>query len=165
MIAKGEQEAILNLKFMSHGTLEVYDIVKSADFYQRFLGLEFVGTSPISGMVRLGGQFTYVVVQGNKGRPMPYTNHNGIDVETRDDVDRCHELCLSYKKEFELKGITKPIFQHDVYGFYFRDRDANWWEILQNPPGGYTERFESYRERGPLEDVNDMFREDGGINA
>lgn len=144
---------ILDLKFLSHGTLEVRDIEKSADFYQRFLGLEFVRTSPISGMVRLGGSHTYVVVQGPKGRDMPFTNHNGIDVATHEDVDRVHALCLEHKAEFGLKNITEPAFQHDVYAFYFRDLDSNWWEILANPPGGYSDRFAHYRTSGPVEDA------------
>jgi catechol 2,3-dioxygenase-like lactoylglutathione lyase family enzyme len=144
---------ILDLKFLSHGTLEVRDIEKSADFYQRFLGFQFVRTSPISGMVRLGGDHTYVVVQGPKGKPMPFTNHNGIDVSTREDVDRAHALCLAHKDEFSLTNIASPAFQHDVYAFYFRDLDSNWWEILTNPPGGYSERFEHYRAAGPVADA------------
>ncbi|MCJ8159017.1 VOC family protein [Sphingomonas sp. LaA6.9] len=148
---------ILDLKFLSHGTLEVHDIDKSIEFYERFLGFEFVRTSPISGMVRLGGNHIYVVVQGPKGKPMPYTNHNGIDVATKEDVDRAHALCVEHKEEFQLKAITRPILQHDVYAFYFRDRDANWWEILANPEGGYTQRFERYLKSGPVKDVREMF--------
>lgn len=156
MPAIQKAKSILDLEFLSHGTLEVHDIEKSAEFYQRFLGFEFVRTSPISGMVRLGGTHVYVVVQGSKGKAMPYTNHNGIDVATREDVDRCHALCTKHKQEFELKGITKPIFQHDTYAFYFRDRDANWWEILANPSGGYSERFARYQATGPRADAKDM---------
>lgn len=149
-----EEEAILKLNFLSHGTLEVFDIEKSAEFYRDFLGFEFVRTSPISGMVRLlGGAHVYVVVQGRKGKPMPYTNHNGIDVSTKEDVDRCHELCVANKSRYGLYGITKPIFQHDTYAFYFRDLDANWWEILTNPLGGYSERFDRYIKTGPVKDV------------
>ena len=147
-------KSILDLKFLSHGTLEVHDIERSADFYQRFLGFEFVRTSPISGMVRLGGQHIYVVVQGPKGKGMPYTNHNGIDVSSREEVDRAHALCTQYKDEFGLKGITAPATQHDVYAFYFRDLDSNWWEILANPDGGYTKRFEHYLSTGPVADVS-----------
>lgn len=146
--------SILQLKFLSHGTLEVHDIEKSADFYQRFLGFEFVRTSPISGMVRLGGNHIYVVVQGPKGKGMPYTNHNGIDVSSREEVDACHALCVAHKEEFGLRGITTPNSQHDVYAFYFRDLDANWWEILANPVGGYSKRFEHYMKSGPVADAS-----------
>jgi len=32
--------------------------------------------------------------------------------------------------------------QHGTYSFYFRDADDNSWEILANPPGGYSWMFE-----------------------
>lgn len=153
MASSTATKSILDLKFLSHGTLEVHSIEKSADFFERFLGFEFVRTSPISGMVRLGGNHIYVVVQGPKGKGMPYTNHNGIDVSTREEVDRAHALCVAHKEEFGLKGITDPASQHDVYAFYFRDLDSNWWEILANPEGGYTQRFERYLAEGPVSDV------------
>jgi hypothetical protein len=105
-------------------------------------------------MVRLGGNHIYVVVQGPKGKGMPYTNHNGIDVSTREEVDACHALCVAHKEEFGLKGITTPSSQHDVYAFYFRDMDANWWEILANPVGGYSRRFEHYLKAGPVADAS-----------
>jgi catechol 2,3-dioxygenase-like lactoylglutathione lyase family enzyme len=136
---------ILDLKFLSHGTIEVYDIEKSARFYQEFLGLEFVRTTAISGMMRLGGVHIYVVVQGPKSKGMPYTNHNGIDVRTREEVDAAREACLKYKDEYGIKQVTEAKEAHEVYCFYMRDLDSNWWEILTLPEGGYTQRFAKYK--------------------
>ncbi|HEX4193299.1 MAG TPA: VOC family protein, partial [Stellaceae bacterium] len=45
----------LKLNFLSHGTLDSIDIAFSRKFYEEFLGLEVVQTSPISLMIRLGG--------------------------------------------------------------------------------------------------------------
>ena len=52
----------LKLNFLSHGTLESRDLGFSRRFYEEFLGLEVVQTSPISLLVRLGGPNTIAVV-------------------------------------------------------------------------------------------------------
>ena len=52
----------LKLNFLSHGTLESRDLAFSRRFYEEFLGLEIVQTSPISLLVRLGGPNTIAVV-------------------------------------------------------------------------------------------------------
>jgi len=36
---------------------------------------------------------------------------------------------------------TRPVFQHGTYSFYMVDMDDNWWEILENPKGGYNHVF------------------------
>jgi hypothetical protein len=38
--------------------------------------------------------------------------------------------------------------QHGTYSFYFWDRDDNSWEILCNPPGGYSWMFELGDQEG-----------------
>jgi len=45
---------VLKLNFLSHGTLESRDLVFSRRFYEEFLGLDVVQTSPISLLIRLG---------------------------------------------------------------------------------------------------------------
>ena len=85
---------------------------------------------------------------------MPFLNHNGIDVETEADVDECHRLVV---RDAELWGLTRsaePAVQHGTYSFYFWDADDNSWEILANPPGGYTWMF----ERGDQEGMGHMSR-------
>jgi len=49
-------KSALTLNYVSHGTLESYDIDKSRKFYEEFLGLELVQTSPRSLMIRPGGE-------------------------------------------------------------------------------------------------------------
>lgn len=47
--AHGEKPTpALKLNFLSHGTLESRDLAFSRRFYEEFLGLEVVQTSPIS---------------------------------------------------------------------------------------------------------------------
>jgi len=129
------------LKFLSHGTLEGRDLEKTREFYEQCLGLEVVRTSPRSLMIRLGGNNTIAVVQNPKKPAMPLLNHNGLDVATREDVERCHGVLEANKEKWGITKITRPADQHGTYSFYFSDLDENWWEILTNPAGGYAWMF------------------------
>jgi catechol-2,3-dioxygenase len=140
----------LRLKFISHGTLESKDLEFTRKFYEEFLGFDVVRTSKISIWCRLGGNHIYAVVQvpGSRKVEMPFLNHNGIDVETEEDVDECHRLIVRDAEIWKLHKITKPGVQHGTYGFYFWDCDDNAWEILANPPGGYTWMWERGDQEG-----------------
>src|SRR3984957_14799286 len=87
-----KKESTLNLKFLSHGTLESKDLDFTRRFYEEFMGFEVIRPAKISLWIRLGGNNIYAVVQvmeGKKGE-MTFLNHNGVDVETEDDVDEAH---------------------------------------------------------------------------
>jgi catechol-2,3-dioxygenase len=146
----------LKTKFLSHGTLESRDLGFTRRFYTEFLGLQVINTSKISIWCRLGGQHAYAVIQtsANKKAPMSLLNHNGIDVETDADVDECHRLCIRDAEKWKLTKISKPRVQHGTYSFYFWDADENAWEILANPPGGYSWMF----ERGDQEGMGHLSR-------
>ena len=129
-------------KFISHGTLGSKDLDATRRFYEEFLGLEVVRTSPVSMMIRLGGQHVYAVVFTKKKEPMPRMYHNGLDVETDAEVDEAWRRCNAEAATWGLHDITKPIARHGTYSFLFWDADDNAWEILSNPRGGYTWIFE-----------------------
>jgi catechol 2,3-dioxygenase-like lactoylglutathione lyase family enzyme len=131
----------LNLKFLSHGTLASRDLDFARKFYEEFLGLEVVRTSHRSLMIRLGGANTIAVVLTNKITQQDHLNHNGLDVETKEDVDAAYELILREKEIWKIGHVTKPVKQHGTYAFFFRDADENVWEILTNPKGGYAWLF------------------------
>lgn len=137
-------EPTLKLRFLSHGTLESKDLDFTRRFYEEFLGFETVRPSKISFWFRLGGPHIYVVVKVPPERklPMPFLNHNGIDVETEEEVDECHRLVTRDAEIWKLHKISKPSVQHGTYSFFFYDADDNSWEILANPPGGYSWMFE-----------------------
>ena len=84
---------------------------------------------------------------------MPLLNHNGLDVETREDVDEAHRIACDQADKWRLRKISKPVLQHGTYSFYFWDGDDNSWEILANPEGGYSWLFEKgdLAGRGHLE--------------
>ena len=97
---KTKSEPALNLKFLSHGTLESKDIERSREFYEDFLGCEVVRTSPISLLIRFGSNHTYAVVfrknrSKNRSEEMPLLSHNGFDVETQEEVDNAHKIMRS----------------------------------------------------------------------
>jgi catechol 2,3-dioxygenase-like lactoylglutathione lyase family enzyme len=138
----------LKLSFLSHGTLESKDLEASRRFYEGFLGLEVVRTSPISLLIRLGGANTIAVVQSAHKKPMVMLNHNGLDVATQEEVDAAHRIVEAEREAWGLHKITRPILQHGTYSFYFWDADDNCWEILTNPAGGYSWLFEQGDQTG-----------------
>jgi catechol-2,3-dioxygenase len=149
-------EPTLKLNFLSHGTLESKDLEFTRRFYEQFLGFQVVRASKVSIWCRLGGQHVYVVVEVPPQRKaeMPFLNHNGIDVATEADVDDCHRLVVRDAERWGLHKVSMPQVQHGTYSFYFWDADENSWEILANPPGGYTWMF----ERGDQEGMGHMSR-------
>lgn len=142
-------EPALKLNFLSHGTLESKDLEAARKFYTEFLGLEVVRTSPISLLIRLGGENTIAVVeQKNRSEVMSMLNHNGLDVETQEEVDEAHRICVEQAEQWGLHKIGKPKLQHGTYSFFFWDADDNCWEILTNPRGGYSWLFEQGDQEG-----------------
>src|SRR5216110_708128 len=138
----------LKLAFLSHGTLESRDLAFSRRFYEEFLGLEIVQTSPISLLIRLGGPNTIAVVYSKQAHEMNLLNHNGLDVSSREEVDEAHRIVCAHADKWRLKKITKPHLQHGTYSFFFWDADDNCWEILTNPEGGYSWLFEQGDQMG-----------------
>lgn len=137
----------IRTRFLSHGTLGCHDLQRSRHFYEEFLGLETTQTSPISLMIRLGTEHVYAVVQIKNKEKMPRHYHNGLDVETVEEVDRAYETVLAEAEKWDLTDISRPVEQHGTYSFKFWDMDGNCWEILSNPPRGYSWIF----EKGDLE--------------
>src|SRR3546814_16122172 len=73
---------------------------------------------------------------------MARINHNGLDVDTDEEVDAAYETLVRVKDEYGLKEIRKPGITHGDYCFYFVDLDENWWEIVKTRPGlGHAEDF------------------------
>ena len=157
-----KKEPILDLKFLSHGTMECSDLDKMRRLFEEVFGFEVVRTSKIAMQARLNSTTTIVCV---KLKDVPETKglggHFGMDVPTVEDVDAAHAKLLKIKDEYELKKITRPGWIHGVYSFYVVDHDGNFWEILRNPEGGYSHVFEkgdderSWREQGS-ESVGDI---------
>ena len=138
----------LKLNFLSHGTIETTDTEKSRKFYEDFLGLEVIRTSPISLLLRLGGTNVLACVEVKEKVEMPMLNHNGLDVLTKADVDEAYRVAEAQSKKWGIKKITRPLDQHGTYAFFICYPDDNWWEILTNPEGGYSWMFDRGEQTG-----------------
>lgn len=134
----------LKTRFYSHATLECIDVKKTRQFFEEFLGFETVQMADMSFWARLGGDQVIVVVQSPTGKKadMPFLNHNGLDVETDEEVRAAHAIIKRDKDKWGLQKITPPIVQHGTFCFYFTDMDGNMWEILSNPKRGYSWGFD-----------------------
>jgi hypothetical protein len=106
---RGKAAAALKLNFLSHGTLESRDLAFSRRFYEEFLGLEVVQTSPISLLIRLGGPNSIAVVYSKNVDDMNLLNHNGLDVRTQEEVDEAHRTVCAEADTWKLKKITNRI--------------------------------------------------------
>jgi hypothetical protein len=104
----------LKLNFLSHGTLESHDLAFSRRFYEQFLGLEVLQTSPISLLIRLGGPNKIAVVYSKNVGGMNLLNHNGLDVRTREEVDEAHRIVCAQAAEWRFKKNleTAPSARH-----------------------------------------------------
>ncbi|MEK9679357.1 MAG: VOC family protein [Rhodospirillaceae bacterium] len=136
------KKPLLDLDFLSHGTVECYDLDATRRFYEEVLGMEVVQTSARSIMIRLNSTTTIAAVASKGGTSAGLYNHFGFDVETKEQVDEAYQKVMKVKDEYGIKKITKPVGQHGTYSFYIVDLDENWWEILENPKGGYTYVFD-----------------------
>ena len=142
-------DPVLDLNFISHGTLESQDLDVTRKFYEEYFGFECVRTSKESMWIRLGGKHIYVVVENRKAKSkMNFLNHNGLDVSTDAQVDESHKICVEQAEKWGLKNIKKPRVFHGTYCFYFWDADGNCWEILSNPKGGYSWMFDRGDQQG-----------------
>ena len=126
--------SVLNPYVLSHGTLECRSLYLSRKFYEEFLGFECAVHSPTSMAIRRGFKFHIVVVEiGDEIAPNRILNHWGIDMRTREEVDRAYEACFANREKYGIREIKPLVDRHGVYGFYFEDLDYNWWEVEYYP--------------------------------
>ena len=135
-------EGLVNTMLFSHGTMEVRDLDTSRRFYEEFLGLDCVRHHPFALMVRKNQYFSVVAVQvGDKVHPLHVLNHWGVDVPSREDVDRAHKLAHEHQDRYGIRKIMPATDQHGAYSFYLEDLDGNWWEIQHVPEGFHDIKF------------------------
>ena len=140
---------LIKLPFLSHGHATLKDVDESIRFYRDFLGFEVVKTSPRTLVARLGSNTAIVgVTLGEKGlakaiRPWLEFAHFGLDVSKRDDVKEAFELSQEYQSEFEIQSVGNLVEDDEGLSFMLCDQDGNYWQILENPNGGYSHYFDS----------------------
>ncbi|UQA58524.1 VOC family protein [Polyangium aurulentum] len=114
---------------LSHGTLEIKNIQESIRFYRDFLLMRVIHHLPKACIIWLQEGWYIVCVENANAREMPVLNHFGINVDSREAVDRWHERAVREREQYGIANITSPKVAHGSYQFYLKDRDNNWWEF------------------------------------
>jgi catechol 2,3-dioxygenase-like lactoylglutathione lyase family enzyme len=115
---------------LTHGTCECFNLAETRRFYEEFLGLECVRHAPPGMVMRCGLKFHIVCLEvGDQVRPCTISNHWGLDVETKGEVDEAHKKLTELKEHYKVRTIMQPQMQHGVYSFYLEDLNHSWWEI------------------------------------
>ena len=141
---------------LSHGTMEVYNLRESRKFYEEFLGLECVRHAKPAIVVRCGLKFHIVAVEvGANVHPVNVLNHWGLDVGSKEEVDRVHKEASKNKDKYKIRQVLPVVDQHGVYSFYLEDLDHNWWEIQ------YYDGF----QHDDMYDFGDRFSMDDGADV
>jgi catechol 2,3-dioxygenase-like lactoylglutathione lyase family enzyme len=146
------QGSVLHPYMISHGTLECRSLAKSRRFYEEFLGLECVVHSPTSMAIRCGLKFHITAVEvGDALHPGNLLNHWGLDLESRDAVDKAYADIIAEKERYGIAEVKQPTDRHGVYSFYLQDLDGNWWEI-QHYDGFLHDDIFDFGDQYALED-------------
>jgi catechol 2,3-dioxygenase-like lactoylglutathione lyase family enzyme len=146
------QGSVLHPYMISHGTLECRSLAKSRTFYEEFLGLECVVHSPTSMAIRCGLKFHITAVEvGDALHPGNLLNHWGLDLESRDAVDKAYADIIAEKERYGIAEVKQPTDRHGVYSFYLQDLDGNWWEI-QHYDGFLHDDIFDFGDQYALED-------------
>ena len=128
------RSSIVSPMLLSHGTLMSKDLARSRRFYEEFLGLEVVRHVRQAMMLRLKtGMYVVAVCIGEKVPNQHVLTHWGLNVASREEVDRAHADAVRLKDEYGIQTINKVLERHGAYAFYLQDLDNNWWEIQHEP--------------------------------
>ncbi len=130
VVTTRNDQSVVRGEYLSHGTMECYDLRKSRRFYEEFLGLECVRHVRTAMALRCGLRFHIICLEvGQALKPVSQKNHWGIDVGSAEEVARIHKAATELKSHYEIRTVTPCVKQHGVYSFYIEDVDHNWWEI------------------------------------
>jgi len=151
-----KKKSVINSKFISTALWGQTDLDRARTFYEEFLGLEVVRTSPISLFLRLGGEHVYAVVQRKTLTPWTEsTTTASMSIATRTWTR------LGRRVTSRRRSGASPNHQAGcragTYSFHFVDMDGNDWEIPFQPEGRYTWIF----EKGDLQGKGHMDRRSG----
>lgn len=142
---------------LSHGTITCKNLEASRRFYEEFLGLDVVQHTERGVLLRKGGYCVIVCLEvGEHVKPVDRQHHWGIDLASREEVDRALKLAHDLKDEYGIHQISRITDHHGGYSFYFRDRDDNYWEF-QYVGGGQTSgdgRYDQFFARGDVHEKN-----------
>jgi catechol 2,3-dioxygenase-like lactoylglutathione lyase family enzyme len=123
------------------GTMVTTDLTAARRFYEEFLGFDCVRYAERRMLIRdreskramESGSADFFVIDVEEvpqiRHPQRWLNHWGLAVATTQEVDRIHEEAKRLQARYELQRVRSITSIHGAYGFYFADRDMNWWEV------------------------------------
>ena len=133
---------------LSHGTITCKSIAASRPFYEEFLGFECVRHVSRGLLLRKGGYCAIVCLEvGDHVKPVDRQHHWGLDLGSKEEVDRALALAHELKDKYGLSSISRITEHHGAYSFYFKDLDGNYWEFEYagdgqlDGNGSYDEKF------------------------
>ncbi len=153
----GPREPLNRPVILSHGTITCRDLEASRRFYEEFLGFDVVQHTERGVLLRKGGYCAIVCLEvGDHVKPVDRQHHWGLDLASREDVDRALELAHEWKDHYDIRQISRITTHHGGYSFYFRDRDDNYWEFQYNGGGQDSGdgEYDRYFARGDVTTKN-----------
>jgi catechol-2,3-dioxygenase len=138
---------------LSHGTITCRSIAASRPFYEEFLGFECVRHTQRGLLLRKGGYCAIVCLEvGDHVKPVDRQHHWGLDLATKEEVDRALALAHELKDKYGLSSISRITEHHGAYSFYFKDLDGNYWEFEYAGEGQGTGngRYDEHFARGDV---------------
>lgn len=152
VFSPGNKDSVVKAALLSHGTLECFSLSESRRFYEEFLGLECVRQGKPAMFIRCGMKFHIVAMQAGRSlKPANLHQHWGLEVQSREEVDRIHRSALEFKDKYKIGKIFEPCYAHGVYSCYLEDLDHNWWEVLFYDGFQHDDAFD-FGDRFPMED-------------
>lgn len=148
-IAQTKSLVVKDDAFMTHGTVDVADIVKARGFYEDVLGLRSVLRSEMAQFTSGGGDFSFVGVQvGDKHVADQSADNRWILlVDDEEQLRARHEGALALRDKYEIRQISEPA-QHDdgSMSFLIESSDSNWFEFSTRPKTYYSQPFKTLQE-------------------
>jgi catechol-2,3-dioxygenase len=138
---------------LSHGTITCRSLAESRPFYEEFLGFDCVRHAERGLLLRKGGYCSIVCLEvGDHVKPVDRQHHWGLDLESREAVDRALEFAHRYKEKYGIQRISRITAHHGTYSFYFKDRDGNHWEFQYAGDGQANGegRYDRHFQRGDI---------------
>ena len=118
-----------------HVGITVRDVNRSeAEFYGPVLG--FLGYQRVEGSGRVAfwrdvrSGPTLHLVQAEGALNVPESDHCAFSVESREQVERCHDLLRAQKLDVLSPPADYPQFGEGHYAVFFRDPDGRLFEVL-----------------------------------
>lgn len=135
--------------FMTHGTVDVADIVKARGFYEEVLGLRSVLRADIAQFTSGGGDFSFVGVQVGPIHVAEQSADNRWILLVPDEAQlrARHAGALALTEKFDIRQVCDPAYQEDgSLSFQIESADSNWFEFSTRPRSYYSAPFAALTE-------------------